>query len=171
MNWYIINIKQFLISKLIAVLNAFAALSAKFHSAECEKIVFLILKTPAKNDLKIPSAFVICKFSYDYLTKLSIETNSLDPDQTLIRGYPVCWKGFWDISADKFWLWLWHLKLCESLDVCCGVCHQQLLQRTSPKLLAGFWPNLTGMNRIWPSLIIVKKCFLSVANLGNIGLK
>ena len=33
---------------------------------------------------------------------------------------------------------------------------QQLLQRTSPKLLAGFWPNLKGMILIWPSLIILQ---------------
>ena len=33
---------------------------------------------------------------------------------------------------------------------------QQLLQRTSPKLLAGFRPNLVGMILIWPSLKIVQ---------------
>ena len=39
----------------------------------------------------------------------------------------------------------------------CGVCHQQLLQRTSPpKLLAGFLPNLVGRILIWPSLKIVQ---------------
>ena len=30
------------------------------------------------------------------------------------------------------------------------------LQRTSPKLLAGFWPNLVEMILIWPSLKIVQ---------------
>ena len=33
---------------------------------------------------------------------------------------------------------------------------QQLLQTTSPKLLAGFWPNLEGMILIWPSFKIVQ---------------
>ena len=34
--------------------------------------------------------------------------------------------------------------------------HQQLLQRTSPKQLAGFLPNLAVMILTWPSLIIVQ---------------
>ena len=39
----------------------------------------------------------------------------------------------------------------------CVVCRQQLLQKTSsPKQLAGFWPNLAGMILIWPSLIILQ---------------
>ena len=39
----------------------------------------------------------------------------------------------------------------------CAVCHQQSLQRTSsPKLPAGFGPNLAGMILIWPSLITVQ---------------
>ena len=38
-----------------------------------------------------------------------------------------------------------------------SVRHQQLLQRTSsPKLLAGFLPNLAGLILIWPSSIIVQ---------------
>ena len=36
------------------------------------------------------------------------------------------------------------------------VCRQQLLKRTSPKLLAGFEPYLAGMILIWPSLITVQ---------------
>ena len=42
----------------------------------------------------------------------------------------------------------WMSVLCHPLS---GVCRQQLLQRTSPKLLAGFCPNITGMIREWPS--------------------
>ena len=38
----------------------------------------------------------------------------------------------------------------------CVVRRQQLLQRTSPKLLAEILQNLTGMILIWPSLIIVR---------------
>ena len=38
----------------------------------------------------------------------------------------------------------------------CVLCGQQLLQRTSPKLLAGFLSNLVLMILIWPSLIIVQ---------------
>ena len=38
----------------------------------------------------------------------------------------------------------------------CVVQRQPLLQRTSPKLLAGFEPNLAGMVLIWPCLIIVQ---------------
>ena len=37
-----------------------------------------------------------------------------------------------------------------------AVSRQQLLQRTSPKLLAGFLPNLAAMIIIWPSIIIVQ---------------
>ena len=33
---------------------------------------------------------------------------------------------------------------------------QQLLQRTSPNVLAGFLPNLAGMILIWSSLILVQ---------------
>ena len=36
------------------------------------------------------------------------------------------------------------------------VCRQQLLQRISSKLLAGFLPSLVGMIVIWASLIIVQ---------------
>ena len=44
-------------------------------------------KTPEKNRPKIPSAFVVCsKFLLHYFTKLSIETNSVDPDQTAHIG-------------------------------------------------------------------------------------
>ena len=48
-----------------------------------------------------------------------------------------------------------HGELLISLDVCCqlsAMCRQQLLQKTSPKLLAG----LNGMILIWPSLKIVQ---------------
>ena len=49
------------------------------------------------------------------------------------------------------------------------VCRQQLLQRThSPKLLAGFWPNLVGLVLIWPSLKIVRMV-PSIAYLGHTG--
>ena len=42
----------------------------------------LTLKTPEKNHPKIPSAFVVCcKFLLHYFTRLSIEINSVDPDQ------------------------------------------------------------------------------------------
>ena len=49
----------------------------------------LTLKMPAKNHLKIPSAFVVCcKFSLTlFLTKLSIETNSVDPDKTAPKHF------------------------------------------------------------------------------------
>ena len=44
-------------------------------------------QTIVVNGGKIPPAFVICcKFLLAYLTKLSIETNSVDPDQTAPIG-------------------------------------------------------------------------------------
>ena len=47
----------------------------------------LTLKTPKKYHPKIPSTFVVCcKFLLHYFTKLSIETNSVDPDKTASIG-------------------------------------------------------------------------------------
>ena len=47
----------------------------------------LTLKTAEKNHPKIPSAFVVCyKFLLYYFTKLSIETNNVDLDQTAPIG-------------------------------------------------------------------------------------
>ena len=68
----------------------------------------ITLKTPAKIHLKIPSAFVVCcNFLLTLFNKLSIETNSVDPDQTapicsLIWVYTVCWlsRGGFGVNSE-----------------------------------------------------------------------
>ena len=76
----------------------------------------LTLKTPAKIHLKITSAFVV---SCNFLLKLFNEVKYTDKQcgprsdcsyrSSLILVFTVCWKGFYNISADdkSRWILLW----------------------------------------------------------------
>ena len=52
--------------------------------------------------LKMSSAEVVCCKKLPNITdELSIEANSVDPEQTLIWVHTVCHRGFLNISADE----------------------------------------------------------------------
>ena len=69
----------------------------------------LTLKAPRKNVSKMSSAEVVCPKLPSITDELSIEANSVDPEQTapicsnrssLIWVHTVCHRGFLNISAD-----------------------------------------------------------------------